>query len=153
MRLKWMLAPMALTVLLAGCKMPKKEITVVIRERGSGTRVLLDYELKKRGILPTKVRGYRDEEYTHMNVAAAVLSGRADCTLGVRAAAVALGLDFIPVGVEQYDLVVAKAWADDERMQALMDVIRSGEFREAVSSMGGYDTSRSGEVLWEYDGN
>ena len=114
--------------------------------------MLLDYELKKRGILPTKVRGYRDEEYTHMNVAAAVLSGRADCALGVRAAAVALGLDFIPVGVEQYDLVVAKAWADDERMQALLDVIRSPEFRETVTAMGGYDARRSGEVLWEHDG-
>jgi len=98
------------------------------------------------------VRGYRDEEYTHMNVAAAVLSGRADCALGVRAAAVALGLDFIPVGVEQYDLVVAEKWADDERMQALLEVIRSAEFRETVARMGGYDTSRSGDILWKYDG-
>jgi putative molybdopterin biosynthesis protein len=130
----------------------REDVAFINRQRGSGTRVLLDYELKKRGILPTKVRGYRDEEYTHMNVAAAVLSGRADCTLGVRAAAVALGLDFIPVGVEQYDLVVARCYADDERMQALMDVIRSEEFRENVTRMGGYDTSRSGEVLWEYDG-
>ena len=131
----------------------REDVSFINRQRGSGTRVLLDYELKKRGILPSKVRGYRDEEYTHMNVAAAVLSGRADCALGVRAAAVALGLDFIPVGVEQYDLVVAKAWANDERMQALMEVIRSAEFRESVTNMGGYDTSLSGEVLWEYDGN
>jgi len=131
----------------------REDVSFINRQRGSGTRVLLDYELKTRGILPTKVRGYRDEEYTHMNVAAAVLSGRADCALGVRAAAVALGLDFVPVGVEQYDLVVAKAWADDERMQALFDVIRSDAFRETVTAMGGYDTSRSGEVLWEYDGN
>jgi putative molybdopterin biosynthesis protein len=131
----------------------REDVSFINRQRGSGTRVLLDYELKKRGILPTKVRGYRDEEYTHMNVAAAVLSGRADCALGVRAAAVALGLDFIPVGVEQYDLVVAKAWADDERMQALLEVIRSPEFREAVTAMGGYDAGRSGEILWEYDGN
>jgi putative molybdopterin biosynthesis protein len=130
----------------------REDVSFINRQRGSGTRVLLDYELKKRGILPTKVRGYRDEEYTHMNVAAAVLSGRADCALGVRAAAVALGLDFVPVGVEQYDLVVAKAWADDERMQALLDVIRSPEFRETVTAMGGYDAVRSGEVLWEHDG-
>jgi putative molybdopterin biosynthesis protein len=131
----------------------REDVSFINRQRGSGTRVLLDYELKTRGILPTKVRGYRDEEYTHMNVAAAVLSGRADCALGVRAAAVALGLDFIPVGVEQYDLAVAKAWADDERMQALLEVIRSPEFREAVTAMGGYDAGRSGEILWEYDGN
>ena len=109
-------------------------------------------ELKKRGILPTRVRGYRDEEYTHMNVAAAVLSGRADCALGVRAAAVALGLDFVPVGVEQYDLVIPKVYADDERMLALLDVIRSAEFRDTVTAMGGYNVSRSGTLLWEYDG-
>ena len=131
----------------------REDVSFINRQRGSGTRVLLDYELKKRGILPTKVRGYRDEEYTHMNVAAAVLSGRADCALGVRSAAVALGLDFIPVGVEQYDLVAAKTWADDERMQALLEVIRSAEFRETVTAMGGYDASRSGEILWEYDGD
>ena len=130
----------------------REDVSFINRQRGSGTRVLLDYELKTRGILPTKVRGYRDEEYTHMNVAAAVLSGRADCALGVRAAAVALGLDFIPVGVEQYDLVVAEKWADDERMQALLEVIRSAEFRETVARMGGYDTSRSGDILWKYDG-
>ena len=131
----------------------REDVSFINRQRGSGTRVLLDYELKKRGILPTKVRGYRDEEYTHMNVAAAVLSGRADCALGVRSAAVALGLDFIPVGVEQYDLVAATTWSDDERMQALLEVIRSAEFRETVTAMGGYDTSRSGEILWEYDGD
>jgi len=131
----------------------REDVSFINRQRGSGTRVLLDYELKKRGILPAKVRGYRDEEYTHMNVAAAVLSGRADCALGVRSAAVALGLDFIPVGVEQYDLVAAQTWADDERMQALLEVIRSAEFRETVTAMGGYDTSRSGEILWEYDGD
>ncbi|MBQ4616027.1 MAG: molybdopterin biosynthesis protein [Mailhella sp.] len=130
----------------------REDVSFINRQRGSGTRVLLDWELKKRGILPTKVRGYRDEEYTHMNVAAAVLSGRADCALGVRSAAVALGLDFVPVGVEQYDLVIARAWADDERMQALLEVIRSAEFREAVAEMGGYDVSRSGEILWEYSG-
>jgi len=131
----------------------REDVSFINRQRGSGTRVLLDYELKKRGILPAKVRGYRDEEYTHMNVAAAVLSGRADCALGVRSAAVALGLDFIPVGVEQYDLVAAKTWADDERMQALLEVIRSAEFRETVTAMGGYDASRSGEILWGYDGD
>ena len=130
----------------------RDDVNFINRQRGSGTRVLLDWELKKRGILPTRVRGYRDEEYTHMNVAAAVLSGRADCALGVRAAAVALGLDFVPVGVEQYDLVIPEVYADDERMLALLDVIRSAEFRDTVTAMGGYNVSRSGTLLWEYDG-
>ncbi|WP_446423940.1 molybdopterin biosynthesis protein [Mailhella sp.] len=128
------------------------DVSFINRQRGSGTRVLLDWELKKRGISPAKIHGYRDEEYTHMNVAAAVLSGRADCALGVRSAAVALGLDFVPVGVEQYDLVISRTYAEDERMLALLDVIRSTEFRDTVTAMGGYDASRSGTLLWEYDG-
>ena len=74
----------------------------VNRQRGSGTRVLLDYKLTCLGVAPASISGYRDEEYTHMNVAAAVLSGRADAGLAVRAAANALGLPFVPVGVEEY---------------------------------------------------
>lgn len=122
------------------------------RQRGSGTRVLLDYQLAQLGIAPTAIPGYRDEEYTHMNVAAAVLSGRADAGLGVRSAAVALGLDFIPVGVEEYDLVIPRRQADDERILALLDVIRSGAFRRAVDGMGGYGTERTGDIVWEYGG-
>lgn len=119
------------------------------RQKGSGTRVLLDYELGKLGLSPARIPGYDDEEYTHMNVAAAVLSGRADAGLGVRSAAQALGLDFIPVGVEEYDLVIPLRYADDRRIQALLDVIRSESFKRSVDAMGGYGTSRSGEIIWE----
>ncbi len=130
----------------------REDVTFINRQRGSGTRVLLDYELKKLGLSPARIRGYRDEEYTHMNVAAAVLSGRADAGLGVRSAAAALGLDFISVGVEEYDLVIPLRYAKDERVLALMDVIRSEEFRKNVQAMGGYGTDGAGDVLWEYDG-
>lgn len=87
-----------------------------------------------------------------MNVAAAVLSGRADAGLGVLAAAQALGLDFVPVGVEEYDLVIPQRLAQDERMLALLEVIRSDAFREQVDALGGYGTARTGEVIWEYPG-
>ncbi|MCI7569711.1 MAG: molybdopterin biosynthesis protein [Desulfovibrio sp.] len=127
-------------------------VRFVNRQRGSGTRVLLDYRLRMLGIAPASIEGYRDEEYTHMNVAAAVLSGRADAGLGVRSAANALGLPFLPVGVEEYDLVIPRRFWDDERMQALMEVVRGEEFRAAVDAMGGYGTARTGEVIWEYDG-
>lgn len=127
-------------------------VSFINRQRGSGTRVLLDYQLGRAGLSPTRIQGYRDEEYTHMNVAAAVLSGRADAGLGVRSAANALGLDFIPVGVEEYDLVIPKRYADDERIQALFAVIRSPEFIRAVQAMGGYRTDKTGNVIWEYDG-
>ena len=87
-----------------------------------------------------------------MNVAAAVLSGRADAGLGVRSAAAALGLDFVSAGVEEYDLVIPSRYAQDPRIQALFSVIRSDEFKSAVQAMGGYGTDRTGTVLWEYDG-
>jgi len=109
-------------------------------------------KLKKGGISWKDIAGYRDEEYTHMNVAAAVLSGRADVGLGVRSAAQALGLDFVPVGMEEYDLVIAAAYAGDKRVLALLSVIRSDGFKEAALAMGGYDVGRSGEIAWEYDG-
>ena len=87
-----------------------------------------------------------------MNVAAAVLSGRADAGLGVRSAAAALGLDFISVGVEEYDLVIPERYMQDARIQALLEVIRSEEFKENVRALGGYGTDRTGEILWTYDG-
>ena len=90
---------------------------------------------------------------TSSALAAAVLSGRADAGLGVRAAANALGLEFMPVGVEEYDLVIPVRYARDERIIALFEVIRSEDFKSAVQAMGGYGTAQTGEILWEYDGN
>lgn len=119
------------------------------RQRGSGTRVLLDYQLDKLGIRPVQLQGYNDEEYTHMNIAQAVLSGRADAGLGVRAAANALGLDFIPVGNEEYDLAIPLRYMGDERIQALLAVIRSQAFRDLLAGLGGYVTERTGEVIWQ----
>ncbi len=130
----------------------RTDVRFVNRQRGSGTRVLLDYELKRRALSPAHIAGYRDEEYTHMNVAAAVLSGRADAGLGVRAAAIALGLDFIPAGVEEYDLVIPRHNLQDRRMRALLEVICSARFRETLLSLGGYGTDRTGDIVWEYDG-
>ncbi len=127
----------------------REGVRFVNRQRGSGTRVLLDWELARRAIRPQSIAGYEEEEYTHMNVAVAVLSGRASVGLGVRAAANALGLDFIPVGVEEYDLVIPKTYWPDERMQALVSIVRSGEFQQAVSALGGYGVERTGEVIWE----
>lgn len=119
------------------------------RQKGSGTRVLLDYLLGKENIARANLMGYQDEEYTHMNVAQAVLSGKADAGLGVRAAANALGLDFIPVGSEEYDLAIPIKYMEDERIQALLEVIRSPEFKNMVERLGGYGTSKTGELVWQ----
>jgi len=130
----------------------RQGLRFVNRQRGSGTRVLLDYRLACLGIAPTRITGYRDEEYTHMNVAAAVLSGRADAGLAVRSAANALGLPFVPVGVEEYDLVIPRRFYETPAMQALLDVIRSADFKQEVTALGGYGTKKTGQIIWEYAG-
>jgi putative molybdopterin biosynthesis protein len=120
----------------------------VNRQPGSGTRVLLDYELKRLQMNPAGIRGYEREEFTHMAVGVAVASGLADAGLGVRSAANALGLDFIPVGEEQYDLVFLRSFFDSEKGRRLLDTIRSQGFKRAVNDLGGYDTARAGEILY-----
>jgi putative molybdopterin biosynthesis protein len=120
------------------------------RQRGAGTRLLLDKTLKELGIGPEGIAGYEREEYTHMAVASAVLTGVADTGLGVLSAANALGLDFIPVAKERYDLAIPSELMENEMIMALLDVIRKDtEFREALEAMGGYDVSRMGEVVSE----
>jgi putative molybdopterin biosynthesis protein len=121
----------------------------VNRQRGAGTRVLLDYHLNLRGIPAGKVQGYNQEEYTHLGVAAAVASGRADCGLGIAAAARALDLDFVPLFQERYDLVIPLVHAGSDLLAPLFDVIAGQEFRAAVMQMPGYDVSRMGEIIAE----
>jgi molybdopterin molybdotransferase/putative molybdopterin biosynthesis protein len=127
----------------------KPGIRFVNRQPGSGTRVLLDHELKKLRIDPAAIAGYDREEFTHMAVGVAVASDLADAGLGVRAAATALGLDFILVGSEEYDLVVARQFYHSERGAKLVRIIRSDEFRRAVAGLGGYDARRAGEILYQ----
>ncbi len=130
----------------------KPDVRFINRQRGSGTRVLLDYLLAEKGLVPRNMTGYDEEEYTHMNVAVAVVSGRADAGLGVRSAANALGLDFIPIGSEEYDLVIPLQYAEDERILALLEVIRSEDFARRVDAMGGYGIEKTGQVIWTSEG-
>jgi len=126
----------------------RDDITFVNRQPGSGTRILLDYKLEEMGIDPARINGYENEEYTHMNVAVAVLNGMADVGLGIMAAARALDLDFISVLNEQYDLVVPSSFVDDPKVRLLLSVARSKEFRERVKGLGGYNPAKSGD-LWK----
>lgn len=126
----------------------RKEVTFINRQAGSGTRILLDFRLKELGLNPADIRGYDQDEFTHMGVAVAVLSGRADVGLGIYAAARALDLDFIPVVRERYDLVIPEKYFDTERVQALLSVVRASDFQEAVRALGGYDLSLTGEVVF-----
>jgi putative molybdopterin biosynthesis protein len=125
----------------------RAEVRFINRQGGSGTRVLLDYKLKQLGIDPKQVNGYLNEEFTHMAVAVAVLSGAADVGLGIHAAARALHLEFIPVVTEQYDLAIPDVYFASAPVQALLNVVASRSFKERVAALGGYHVERTGEVL------
>jgi len=124
----------------------RPDVKLVNRQPGSGTRVLLDYQLDLAGMDGARIAGYDHEEFTHMAVAVDVLSGAADCGMGILAAARALDLDFIPVVREQYELVVPLANLESGPLPFLLETIRSEGFRERVRALGGYDPSRSGEL-------
>jgi len=116
------------------------DITFINRQGGSGTRVLLDFELEKRGISASDIAGYETVEFTHMAVAVAVVSGAADAGLGILSAAKALDLDFIPVTSERYDLIIPEVFLETPPLQRLLEVIRSPEFIRRVDELGGYRT-------------
>jgi len=118
----------------------------VNRQRGAGTRVLLDHLLSTMGASPGDVTGYVREEYTHLAVAAAVASGRADCGLGILAAARAFGLDFVPVASEPYDLVMLERPAIT---RPLLELMEDPAFRSEVEALGGYDASEMGRSIPE----
>ena len=126
----------------------RKDVVFVNRQAGAGTRLLTDLYLKKLQIDPKDVNGYYHEEFTHMAVAAAVLSRAADTGLAVLSAAQALGLDFVPVAQERYDLAIPQEFIDTPMMQALLGIINNDrEFREQIRGMGGYDVSEMGKVI------
>lgn len=138
--------PKSLTTL---ADLTRDGITFVNRQRGSGTRVLLDYLLSQQAIVPARISGYEREEFTHLAVAAAVAGGRVDVGLGVLSAARALGMDFVPLRNEQYDLVMLRECYDSELLQPLLALIRSRAFQQQVEALGGYDVSTMGEVVAE----
>jgi len=126
----------------------REDVVFINRQPGSGTRILLDYKLKQLNIEPSQIQGYDRDEFTHMAVAVNVLSGSADVGLGIYAAAKALGLDFIPIVKERYDLIIPETFHRQQRIQTLLEVIRSQGFKDRVVQLGGYDVSMTGEVLW-----
>ncbi len=125
----------------------KSDVRFSNRQRGAGTRVLLDYHLKEEGINPNLVCGYEQEEYTHLAVAAAIASGRADCGLGVTAAARALGLDFIPLYKERYDLCIPEEFMTSSLLKPVFEMMKKSDFQQKVTAMPGYDTTRMGELV------
>ena len=121
-------------------------VRFVNRQRSSGTRVLLDFKLRELGISAESISGYEREEYTHLAIAAAVQGGRADAGLGILPAARAMGLDFIPLFEEQYDLVIPTEFYDDGLLAPMLTMIRSPEFQAEVHSLGGYNVIEMGTL-------
>jgi putative molybdopterin biosynthesis protein len=120
----------------------------VNRQPGSGTRVWLDAMLQRQGIQPAAIQGYCDEKMTHTEIANTVAEGLADVGLGLEGAARPYGLGFVPLTQEQYDLVIPAQHFDSPPLQALIKWISSPAARQAISSLAGYETSNTGEVVW-----
>ena len=125
----------------------RPDVTMVNRQRGAGTRVLLDLRLRELGIAPSQLRGYDHAVSTHTAVAAAVASGSSDVGLGILSAARALGLDFVPLAMERYDLAIPRAHYESEQLAPLLAALRSEPFKAVAQELGGYDTSITGEIV------
>lgn len=127
----------------------ENQLSFINRQKGAGTRLLTDKVLRDAKIDPSHISGYEHEEYTHMNVAAAVASGIVAAGMGIRAAAIALDLDFVPVAEERYDLIIPEDLLNDQRVLAALEIIRENrEFYDKMISLGGYNLRDSGSVVY-----
>jgi molybdate-binding protein/DNA-binding transcriptional regulator YhcF (GntR family) len=126
----------------------RSDITIVNRQKGSGTRVLLDFELRKSGIDPSRVKGYEREVDTHLTVATSISRGQADVGLGIQAAADANELDFLPILRERYDLIIPRENYNSKLITPLTEIIASTDFRTVVTNIVGYDTSQTGSTTF-----
>ena len=126
---------------LTGCR-------YVNRQKGAGTRILLDYKMKQENIEPESITGYEREAATHMAVAAAVADESADAGMGVMSAAKSMGLDFIEVGREEYDFAVPAAYLELPHIMSFIRILKSEEFHKKLDELGGYGYSSSGEVIF-----
>ena len=129
----------------------EKKAAIINRQEGSGTRVLLDYRLKESGIDPETIKGYDRVAYTHMEVALDVFSGSADAGVGIMAAARMLGLDFIPLAKERFDLAIPTGYFSTDPVKALRKTLTSGDFKASIAEMGGYEVRDTGRVVYERD--
>jgi putative molybdopterin biosynthesis protein len=130
-------------------ELERPDVTMVNRELGAGSRTLLDLWLQGAEVSATQVNGYGREVSSHLEVAEAVAHGLADVGPGIMAVARALGLDFIPVQEERYDLVIPLEFLNATAVQAVLEIAVSRPFQEELEALGGYDSSRAGTVVAE----
>lgn len=127
----------------------RKDVTFINRQKGSGTRFLLDSSLAKEKIDPAIIKGYDNEEWNHLSTASYISRGIADVALGIRSAADQLGLDFIPIKDEQFDLVLRWNKKNEEPLQHLLDIIQLTTFEESIRNLEGYNTKELGKIIFE----
>ncbi len=128
----------------------REDVAIANRQSGAGTRVLLDHLMARAGLSPERIKGYERVETTHMAMAMAVAAGRADCGLGIFAAARLLDLDFIPLERERFDFIVPKTHWEMSAIQKVMEILRDQAFQDSVEALGGYNTELTGCVMTEH---
>lgn len=126
----------------------QKKVRLVNRQKGSGTRLLLDHHLKRLGISPSKIQGYEREVYTHFEVGLSILSKEADVGIATVAVSKLLGLPFIPITRESFDMLLDQPTYFEKGVQAFIEVLNSQPFRKRVEGLGSYDFNNSGKVLY-----
>ncbi|RAL25782.1 helix-turn-helix transcriptional regulator [Thermoflavimicrobium daqui] len=127
----------------------KPGVRMIQREKGSGTRVFIDEQLHQRGISPLSILGSEREEYSHLSVAGAVASNEVDVGIGIEKAALVVGVDFIPLMKERYDLVILKETHHQHLVQMIEKILTSDAFKQELKAIGGYDVSRTGQLIYE----
>lgn len=128
----------------------RPDITLVNREKGSGTRILLDEHLRKMGISGKSIKGYAKEHQSHIAVASSVARGEADCGIGNEKACLQVqGIDFIPIQKEQYDMILKKEDMNQPAVDAIFSILRSDDFKLELQGMGGYDLTELGKIIAE----
>jgi putative molybdopterin biosynthesis protein len=127
----------------------RQDVVFINRQRGSGTRVLLDYHLEKLNISVEDIQGYRQQEYTHLTVGAAIASGRADCGVAIAAVTHSLEVEFIPLFEERYDLIIPQEHAGSPLLSPLLELLDDPDFKHLVEKLPGYDISGMGMLVAE----
>lgn len=127
----------------------RENVKIINREKGSGARILLDEQLRINEIPTRKIKGYDHEETNHLSVASAISTGIADIGVGIEKAAKIVGIDFVPLITEQYDLVILKTPKTERLINTVKEILTSNQFQSEVNSLGDYDTSQTGKIIYE----
>ncbi|WP_353654032.1 helix-turn-helix transcriptional regulator [Bacillus sp. ISL-55] len=126
----------------------RNDVEIINRQKGAGTRFLLDSFLANEKLEPSAVKGYANEEWTHLGAAAHISRGTADAAFGIRCAASQLGLDFIPLTKEQFDLVFRWTPENKGALRHLADLIQLTNFKESIADLDGYDAEDFGKIIY-----